>query len=279
MLGQCGGGEFLRHPGEGVDRGERLAYASGSSPGHLRLHRELVQPATAALKPRLPHPRGVRGTGCSSSGSLNCVSALAGELQILLEDLDSRLMKTQGRMDVCYNAQIAVASKHHLIVANDLLLPDNMLMAHSRLPFTGERKVVVGMAEASGSAPARADRRSTRAPRKRARRAAPLKRSRQHGPGPGRDAVLASLADGGRSTGDGCADAVGTDRLPRRVREDCSGWGRARCMPARAARHPVEDAARSFRRVAGARSGTRTPTPGRRAEPLRAPLLASGTSR
>lgn len=32
--------------------------------------------------------------------------------------------------------------------ANDILLLDNMLMAHGRSPFTGERKVVVGMAEA-----------------------------------------------------------------------------------------------------------------------------------
>lgn len=31
---------------------------------------------------------------------------------------------------------------------NDVLLLDNMLMAHSRSPFTGERKVVVGMAQA-----------------------------------------------------------------------------------------------------------------------------------
>jgi alpha-ketoglutarate-dependent taurine dioxygenase len=34
---------------------------------------------------------------------------------------------------------------------NDVLLLDNMLMAHGRAPFTGERKVVVGMAESYGS--------------------------------------------------------------------------------------------------------------------------------
>jgi len=33
----------------------------------------------------------------------------------------------------------------------DVLLLDNMLMAHSRGPFTGARKVVVGMAESYGS--------------------------------------------------------------------------------------------------------------------------------
>jgi hypothetical protein len=34
-----------------------------------------------------------------------------------------------------------------------VLLLDNMLMAHARSPFTGERRVVVGMAEAYGSDP------------------------------------------------------------------------------------------------------------------------------
>ncbi|HYH80326.1 MAG TPA: TauD/TfdA family dioxygenase [Longimicrobium sp.] len=34
---------------------------------------------------------------------------------------------------------------------NDVLLLDNMLMAHARSPFTGQRRVVVGMAEAYGA--------------------------------------------------------------------------------------------------------------------------------
>ena len=38
----------------------------------------------------------------------------------------------------------------------DVLLLDNMLMAHARSPFTGERRVVVGMAESYGSGPERA---------------------------------------------------------------------------------------------------------------------------
>jgi len=35
--------------------------------------------------------------------------------------------------------------------ARDVLLLDNMLMAHARTPFTGERRVVVGMAQAYGA--------------------------------------------------------------------------------------------------------------------------------
>lgn len=44
----------------------------------------------------------------------------SGESQISLTDPDSRLMKSQGDMKVCFNAQIAVDSKHHLIVADDV---------------------------------------------------------------------------------------------------------------------------------------------------------------
>ena len=40
----------------------------------------------------------------------------SGESQLSLTDADSRLMKLQGDMKVCFNAQIAVDSKHHLIV-------------------------------------------------------------------------------------------------------------------------------------------------------------------
>jgi transposase len=48
-----------------------------------------------------------------------------GQTQVSLTDPDSRLMKTQGRMDVCYNAQFAVDSKHHLIVAHDITNAEN----------------------------------------------------------------------------------------------------------------------------------------------------------
>jgi transposase len=43
-----------------------------------------------------------------------------GQSQLSLTDPESRRMKTRGDIDVCYNAQIAVDSKHHLIVAHDV---------------------------------------------------------------------------------------------------------------------------------------------------------------
>jgi transposase len=44
----------------------------------------------------------------------------SGETQISLTDPESRLMKSQGDMKVCFNAQIVVDAKHHLIVADDV---------------------------------------------------------------------------------------------------------------------------------------------------------------
>jgi hypothetical protein len=44
----------------------------------------------------------------------------SGESQVSLTDPDSRLMKSQGDMKVCFNVQIAVDAKHHLIVADDV---------------------------------------------------------------------------------------------------------------------------------------------------------------
>jgi transposase len=43
-----------------------------------------------------------------------------GERQISLTDAESRRMKTREGFGVCYNAQIAVDPKHHLIVAHDV---------------------------------------------------------------------------------------------------------------------------------------------------------------
>ena len=43
-----------------------------------------------------------------------------GETQLSLTDPESRLMKVRGGTEVCYNAQIAVDAKHHLIVADDV---------------------------------------------------------------------------------------------------------------------------------------------------------------
>jgi transposase len=44
----------------------------------------------------------------------------SGESQLSLTDPDSRLMKLHGDKKVCFNAQIAVDSQHHLIVADDV---------------------------------------------------------------------------------------------------------------------------------------------------------------
>jgi transposase len=44
----------------------------------------------------------------------------SGESQLSLTDADSRLMKLHGDKKVCFNAQIAVDAKHHLIVADDV---------------------------------------------------------------------------------------------------------------------------------------------------------------
>lgn len=43
-----------------------------------------------------------------------------GDTQVSTTDPESRLMKVEGRFDVCYNVQIAVDAKHHLIVAHDV---------------------------------------------------------------------------------------------------------------------------------------------------------------
>lgn len=40
--------------------------------------------------------------------------------QVSQTDPESRRMKVEGRFDICYNVQIAVDSKHHLIVAHDV---------------------------------------------------------------------------------------------------------------------------------------------------------------
>lgn len=44
----------------------------------------------------------------------------SGESQLSLTDAESRLMKLHGDQKVCFNAQIAVDAKHHLIVADDV---------------------------------------------------------------------------------------------------------------------------------------------------------------
>lgn len=44
----------------------------------------------------------------------------SGESQLSLTDPESRRMKQRGDLNVCFNAQIAVDAKHHLIVADDV---------------------------------------------------------------------------------------------------------------------------------------------------------------
>jgi transposase len=51
----------------------------------------------------------------------------SGESQLSLTDPESRLMKLQGDLKVCYNAQIAVDARHHLIVADDVTNQENDL--------------------------------------------------------------------------------------------------------------------------------------------------------
>lgn len=51
--------------------------------------------------------------------------AQSGEGQLSLTDPESRLMKVQGDLKVCFNAQIAVDPKHHLIVTQDVTNQEN----------------------------------------------------------------------------------------------------------------------------------------------------------
>lgn len=59
LLGQCGGGEFLRHARAGVDREGPMGDARCGAPGDLSLYRDVVQPRTAALDPGLRQSRGL----------------------------------------------------------------------------------------------------------------------------------------------------------------------------------------------------------------------------
>jgi hypothetical protein len=49
----------------------------------------------------------------------------SGASQLSLTDPESRLMKLHGDLKVCFNAQIAVDAKHHLIVADDVVNEEN----------------------------------------------------------------------------------------------------------------------------------------------------------
>lgn len=68
-----------------------------------------------------------------------------GEKQISLTDPDARLMKTSKGMDVCYNVQTAVDSKHKLIVEVEVT---NAVVDGGLLPeMAGRAKEVLGVEE------------------------------------------------------------------------------------------------------------------------------------
>lgn len=68
----------------------------------------------------------------------------SGETGISLTDPDSRKMRTgHGGHDVCYNVQIAVDSKHKLILAHQVSNEQNDL--HQLLPMAEQAKAVLGV--------------------------------------------------------------------------------------------------------------------------------------
>ena len=69
----------------------------------------------------------------------------SGESQISLTDPESRLMKQGGGMAVCYNAQISVDAKHHLIVTHDVTNEVNDL--HQLSGMAAATKKVLGVEE------------------------------------------------------------------------------------------------------------------------------------
>ena len=78
---------------------------------------DVHKPDAKALKEKIESLNQVK----QRYGSLLDQLADSGENQISLTDPDSRLMKVGNTgKDVCYNAQIAVDDKHHLIVADDV---------------------------------------------------------------------------------------------------------------------------------------------------------------
>ena len=74
----------------------------------------------------------------------------SGENEVSLTDPDSRMMRTHGILDVCYNTQIAVEAKSKLIVAYDVT---NRSSDDKELAQTGERaREALGVEEISAVA-------------------------------------------------------------------------------------------------------------------------------
>jgi transposase len=67
----------------------------------------------------------------------------SGESQLSLTDPESRRMKVRGDMDVCYNAQIAVDAKHHLIVAHEVT--DQVNDVEQLAPMAAAAKEALGV--------------------------------------------------------------------------------------------------------------------------------------
>ena len=66
-----------------------------------------------------------------------------GQKEVSLTDPDSRVMKNHGRLDMCYNTQIAVEARNKIIVAFDV---DNQASDHHQLaPMAAQAKEALGV--------------------------------------------------------------------------------------------------------------------------------------
>lgn len=82
---------------------------------------EIKAPTAQELKEKIEALKNRRQTHQQRQEKLN----KSGETQISLTDEDSRLMKTREGSNVCYNVQMAVDSKHKLIVAFEATNAEN----------------------------------------------------------------------------------------------------------------------------------------------------------
>jgi transposase len=76
----------------------------------------------------------------------------SGESQLSLTDADSRLMKLHGDKKVCFNAQIAVDAKHHLIVADDVTNEVNDLEQLAAMAMAAKEALEVGTLDVAADA-------------------------------------------------------------------------------------------------------------------------------
>lgn len=76
----------------------------------------------------------------------------SGESQLSLTDPESRLMKLHGDKKVCFNAQIAVDAKHHLIVADDVTNQVNDLEQLAAMAVAAKEALEVETLDAAADA-------------------------------------------------------------------------------------------------------------------------------